>query len=301
MDDRGYPPDPRRDPRAGNVDEMLDHYIEELGSPQQQYTGPTRPDFRGGDPRIDPRGRPDPRFNNNNVNNNPRAPPFSDTAPSQDQYIPLDRRQLAAQVGLPGPPPPGLLPRSQTAPGISDLDRGVQQLDLRRQSPPQQPSRSPNKLHKSPGKPAGPVGVQSQTITTSNGNQIDPNALPVFPSPDQKRTSQGTGNGGSASERGSYSSEGSYSMRPPRVVTEKPRLTLALLDVYRHDARDNPNDAMIQLDYAKALIEASQVLAQEIGMGDPKRVAKTRENFNLEAYKLVKKLASSVYTQPTLL
>jgi len=38
------------------------------------------------------------------------------------------------------------------------------------------------------------------------------------------------------------------------------------------------------------------VLSQEIGMGDPKRIAKSRENFNIEAYKIVKKLSSSVYT-----
>ena len=168
-------------------------------------------------------------------------------------------------------------------------------MDLRRQSPPQlQPqSRSPNKLHKSPGKPTGPVGVQSQIITTPNGNQIDPNALPIFPSPDQ--TAQTQGGGPPPSERGSYSSDGSNLTVRPRVI-EKPKLTLALLEDYRRDAKNNPNDPAIQLDYAKALMEASLVLSQEIGMGDPKRVAKSRENFNAEAYKIVKKLASSVNT-----
>jgi len=291
MDDRGYQPDPRRDPRAGNVDQMLDNYIEELGSPPQQYTSPPRADTRG-DPRMDPRGgpppRPDPRFNNPG----PRAPPFSDTAIPPDQYIPPDRRQLAAQVGLPGPPPPGLLPRSQTTPGISDLDRGVQGMDIRRQSPPGATSRSPNKLQKSPGKNAGPVGVQSQIITASNGNSIDPNALPIFPSPDQKAPPPPGGNG-PLQDRQSYSSEGSY--RDQRVIV-KPKLTLALLEDYRRDAKENPNDPAIQLDYAKALLEASVVLSQEIGMGDPKRIAKSRENFNIEAYKIVKKLSSSVYT-----
>jgi hypothetical protein len=71
---------------------------------------------------------------------------------------------------------------------------------------------------------------------------------------------------------------------------------LALLEDYRRDAKENPNDPAMQLDYAKALLEASVVLSQEIGMGDPKRIAKSRENFNAEAYKIVKKLSSSVYT-----
>ena len=164
-------------------------------------------------------------------------------------------------------------------------------MDLRRQSPPVPTSRSPNKLHKSPGKNAGPVGVQSQVITTSNGNQIDPNALPIFPSPDQNGPPPQGENG--LQDRESYSSEGSY--RAPRVI-QKPKLTLALLEDYRRDAKENPNDPAMQLDYAKALLEASVVLSQEIGMGDPKRIAKSRENFNAEAYKIVKKLSSSVCT-----
>jgi hypothetical protein len=78
------------------------------------------------------------------------------------------------------------------------------------------------------------------------------------------------------------------------AIPEKPKLTFALLEEYRRDAKENPGDAAIQLDYAKALNEASTVLSPEQGMGDPKRIAKSRENYNAEAYKVVKKLASSV-------
>jgi TPR repeat protein len=77
-------------------------------------------------------------------------------------------------------------------------------------------------------------------------------------------------------------------------IPEKPKLTFALLEEYRRDAKEAPNDPAIQLDLAKALFEASIVLSQEQGMGDPKRVAKSRENYTSESYKLVKKLASSV-------
>ena len=281
-DERGYPVDPRRDPRTGNVDQMLDNYIEELGSPRQQYASPPRP----GDPRMGGPPRPDPRFNN------PRSLPFSEPAVPQERYIPPDRRQLAAQAGHPGPPRPGSLQRSQTAPEMNDFDTGVQKIDFRRLSPPGPQSRTPNKLHKSSGKTSGPVGVQSQVITNTSGTEIDPNALPIFPSPEQKGPTPQQAPNVPPPDRASYSSEGSY-RGPPRVM-ETPRLTLALLENYKRDAKDNPHDPAIQLDYAKALLEASTALSQEIGMGDPKRVAKSRENFISEAYKLVKKLSSSV-------
>ena len=83
---------------------------------------------------------------------------------------------------------------------------------------------------------------------------------------------------------------------------EKPKLTFALLEELRRDAKDNPSDPAIQLEFAKALVEAGTVLAQESGMGDPKRVAKSRENYITEAHKIVKKLASSVsFPAPPLL
>jgi hypothetical protein len=165
-------------------------------------------------------------------------------------------------------------------------------MDLRRQSPPNEPrTHSPNKLHKSPPKQTVPPGVQSQTITMANGTQVDPNALPVFPSPKNPTNENPQPNGPPASYRASVSSEGSY---PPTLTPEKPKLTFALLEDYRRDAKEAPNDPAVQLTLAKALSEASVVLSQEQGMGDPKRVAKSRENYNSEAYKIVKKLASSV-------
>ena len=264
---------------------MLDTYLEELGSPPQQIAvPPSRPD-----PRIDP--REDPRYDNRQPPRmERRTPPFSDNR-APDPYVPPDRRQLASQVAP--QPTPGMLPRSQTAPGINTLDRGVQQIDLRRQSPPNEPrTHSPNKLHKSPPKQTVPAGVQSQTVTMANGNQIDPNALPVFPSPKNPPNENSRQNGPPPPDRGSFSSEGSYRARMP--IPEKPKLTFALLEDYRRDAKEAPNDPAIQLDLAKALLEASVVLSQEQGMGDPKRVAKSRENYIAEAHKIVKKLASSV-------
>ena len=130
----------------------------------------------------------------------------------------------------------------------------------------------------------GPIGVQSQTIVTPNGT-VDPNALPVFPSPKSNTSTRET------NSRESYASD-----RSVKRKLEKPKLTFALLEEYRRDAKDNPSDPHIQLEFAKALAEAGTVLAQESGMGDPKRVAKSRENYITEAHKIVKKLASSVET-----
>ena len=216
--------------------------------------------------------------------------------PPPDQYIPPDRRQLAAQAGgMPDLPTRGVLPRSQTAPaitlvdrGVQLVDRGVQQMDLRQTSP--EPPRGPSKLHKSPPKQASAIGVQSQRMSGPDGTTVDPNALPAFPEPENSRNS-GTS---LQNSRGSRSSEGSYGLPMPPPNPEKPPLTFQMLEEYRKDAKEHPSDAAIQLDYAKALLEASVFLAPEQGMGDPKRVAKARENYVSDAHKLVKKLASSV-------
>lgn len=115
---------------------------------------------------------------------------------------------------------------------------------------------------------------------------MDPNALPIFPSPKSNPPPSRDGN----HSRESYASD-----RSVKRKVEKPKLTFALLEEYRRDAKDNPSDPAIQLEFAKALVEAGTVLAQESGMGDPKRVAKSRENYITEAHKIIKKLASSVY------
>jgi hypothetical protein len=141
----------------------------------------------------------------------------------------------------------------------------------------------------------GPVGVQPQVVTSANGTQVDPNALPIFPSPKSSPSRDGpppSRQTNGSSDRASYSSD--MIARPPPPV-EKPKLTFAALEEYRRDAKENPSDPAIQLEFAKALVEAGSVLAQEQGMGDPKRIAKSRENYISEAYKIIKKLSSSVH------
>lgn len=286
-------------PRYGNVDQIPDNYNElgssipeRLGSPLRQDSGIDSPG-----PRIDPQddSRMDARADHHFDNRQPpkglgrRATRYRNIDPTEP-YTHPDR--LAAQGELSGPPTARTLRRSQTAPDVSNLDRRVQLRDARRNTQPDNPRpRSPNKLHNSPSKPTSLIGVQSQTITTSNGGQIDPDALPLFPSPRGPETALVTV---SLQDCTSYSSEGSY--RPPKTIAEKPKLTFALLDEYRRAAEEHPGDPAIQLDYAMALNAASTVL---IPMGgDLIRIAKSRENFNSEAYKIIKKLASPVFPLP---
>jgi hypothetical protein len=269
IDERGYFPDQRDPPRRRNenVDDLLDNYIEELNLPVENYASPTQND-------------PQPRG----------APPWSEA-----QYTAPDRRNMIQQIPPPGP---GRLPRSQTEPmGFNprqpppDLIRGVQSVDLYDEPAESTRTRSPNKLHKSPPRTQPViVGVQPQQIVSSTGKVHDPNALPAFPSrltvespASDHRTSQGSGSDPPASVLARQSNP------PP-----KPKLTFALLEECRRDARESPNDPAIQLDLAKALCEAGTVLALESGMGDPKRVAKSRENYFTEGMKLLKKLASTV-------
>jgi len=283
-EDRGYQTRGPSQPNNGNVDDLLDDYLEELGSPIERPVIPQP---------YEPLPRGNPRYDQSQQSRDPRLgrrtpPPIS----SEDLYSPPDRRQLAQAAQGPPPPGPGRLPRSQTAPGISDLNRGIGAVELHNRTTETAPrTRSPNKLHKSPPRVNTAIGVQSQTIMTPNGTTRDPNALPIFPSRNSASSNPPPSRSGrQSSERGSIGSDRPNS-RP--VPAPKPPLTFALLEDYRREAKDNPSDPAIQLDFAKALFEAGSVLAPEQGMGDPKRVAKARQDYMAEAYKITKKLASS--------
>lgn len=290
QEDPRYHPDRRpNQPQNGNVDELLDDYLEELGSPIER---PVLPGQFDGNRRPDPRDDYPPPSRGGGGGGGPgRRTPPPQRSP-EDRYSPPDRRQLTQQLTQGPPPPgPGRLPRSQTAQGISDLNRPIASIDLRNdttiEAAPR--TRSPNKLHKSPPRVNTAQGVQSQAITSPNGTVHDPNALPIFPSRNSLSSTQSRPE--SSGGRGSYGSDKRIS-KPQ--VQPKPPLTFALLEDYRREAKDNPTDPGIQLQYGKALVEAATVLAPEQGMGDPKRVTKARQDYIAEGYKIVKKLAASV-------
>lgn len=74
-------------------------------------------------------------------------------------------------------------------------------------------------------------------------------------------------------------------------------LTLETLARLRQDVQNHPRDNALHLKYAKKLVDAASVLANEGGRADPKTTAKNRERYIMEAYKSVKKLVQKEYPE----
>ena len=75
--------------------------------------------------------------------------------------------------------------------------------------------------------------------------------------------------------------------------TSSGSVTQQELQQLRHAAESNQADWTTQLLYAKKLVEAATVLADESGRADPKTRARNRERFIMEAHRVVKKLVSA--------
>lgn len=76
---------------------------------------------------------------------------------------------------------------------------------------------------------------------------------------------------------------------PPRVSP----VTIQELNDLRIAFRDRPNDDKLGLKFAKRLVEAATVLANEGDKADAKTTASNRERYINDAYKIVKKLVAS--------
>ncbi|KAK8166443.1 hypothetical protein IWX90DRAFT_213439 [Phyllosticta citrichinensis] len=74
-------------------------------------------------------------------------------------------------------------------------------------------------------------------------------------------------------------------------------LTLESLARLRQEVQNHPRNDALHLKYAKKLVDAASVLANEGGRADPKTTAKNRERYIQEAYKSVKKLVQREYTE----
>ena len=84
----------------------------------------------------------------------------------------------------------------------------------------------------------------------------------------------------------------------PSVDQQRPLsgpITYDELSKLKQVVKNSPSDNKARLLLAKKLIEASVVLADENGRADVKTRTKNRENYILEASKLIKKLCSSQY------
>ena len=78
---------------------------------------------------------------------------------------------------------------------------------------------------------------------------------------------------------------------------QNPPVTLQELSQLQHQVRTNPNDHATALTFAKKLVEAASVLANEGGRADAKTTARNREKYIFDAHKLLKKLVSAEYPE----
>ena len=82
---------------------------------------------------------------------------------------------------------------------------------------------------------------------------------------------------------------------PPQPASppQKIPVTIQELNDLRIAFRDNPKDDKLGLKFAKRLVEAATVLANEGGKADAKTAASNRERYINDAHKIVKKLVAS--------
>ncbi|KAL8908557.1 MAG: hypothetical protein Q9207_000767 [Kuettlingeria erythrocarpa] len=131
--------------------------------------------------------------------------------------------------------------------------------------------------------PAHPAPVRAGVMTNAPSNQ------PPRPPPVRQYTI------GSAPRTESPSSPRPQISRGPPEESKPASVTLEVLERLRQTTRDNPSDNKIQLLLATKLVEAASALADEDGRADQRITARNRENYNSEAYKLVKRLARNNY------
>lgn len=81
--------------------------------------------------------------------------------------------------------------------------------------------------------------------------------------------------------------------RGPSGQGSKQPVTNAELSGLRDAFRSSPNNDRLGLQFAKKLVEASSVLANEGGRADSKQTARNRERYINDAYKIVKKLVGN--------
>ncbi|KAI9693371.1 MAG: hypothetical protein M1822_005367 [Bathelium mastoideum] len=92
------------------------------------------------------------------------------------------------------------------------------------------------------------------------------------------------------------------SPQTPRTRTSDERrrsvpITPQELDRLRAAAKANPSDQKLRLRFAKKLVEAAAILADEGGRADARTRDKNRERYILDAHKEVKRLASQGYPE----
>ncbi|KAK7723340.1 hypothetical protein SLS57_004534 [Botryosphaeria dothidea] len=138
----------------------------------------------------------------------------------------------------------------------------------------------------------------------------DPDALPHHPTPVRPGLQGGQQGGQQAQQQGKpvpvRQHQGSNQTVPggpsPTGSQRRARrmsdpITMEGLAKLRNNAASRPADKELQLRFAKKLVEAAAVLADEGGRADAKTRNKNRERYTLEAQKVVKKLAHGKYPE----
>ena len=138
-----------------------------------------------------------------------------------------------------------------------------------------------------------------------------PDSLPLHPTPVRPGLMN---NNGADVTRGSQDGRGQQQQRTatpqqPAVSStaavsssvdgkqKSPPVTLQELSSLQHQVRTNPTDHATALKFAKKLVEAASVLANDGGKADTKTTARNREKYVLDAHKLLKKLVGAGYPE----
>ncbi|KAJ0424362.1 hypothetical protein BJY00DRAFT_261497 [Aspergillus carlsbadensis] len=179
--------------------------------------------------------------------------------------------------------------RSQTMPSYSDTNSGYMPhpgdgANRGSGGPPQ-----PYRVNQSP--PTSGQMAEQETMD-------NPDALPHHPVPFRP----GHDSGSKPAPVRQYTSPTSSQQAPPppQGAPDAPMgpapVTHAELERLQLQARGNPSDQKAQLLLAQKYVEASIVLVDSSRL-DPKSKSKAREKYNMDAYKIIKKLVSSGYPE----
>ncbi|KAK5133122.1 hypothetical protein LTR08_008146 [Meristemomyces frigidus] len=244
-----------------------------------------------------------------------RAPPVQLPQPSYANEMPPrrsmdDARQMPYRQGPPQPqrfqpngqPVRGPLPPQQQRTDVNRNLSGQTVQSVWSESGQQRVGSAPpvrQGLQEPPGRP--PVGVpltqQRSAPEHSNPDALPRHPVPVRPGLMEVDRSQSAKPPPIRNYDNASISSGSSRARRSSLAAASLPVTHAELEQLRKAVDANPQNYKQALVLAKKLVEASTVLASDGGRADPRTTAKNREKYVLEAYKRVKKLASSGFPE----
>ena len=167
---------------------------------------------------------------------------------------------------------------------------------LQNEATPQAPRTAPARMA-TPGNPVSPISKPLNHPSSADNLPLHP--APVRPGLMQSTSFQsapprpvGQFNKGPSSlhRREPIPMQGASMSSNPDQLSNP--VTYDELEQLRQAVKAKPSDQKMQLLFAKKLVEASNVLADDGGRADPKTKIKNREKYILDAHKIVKKLVS---------